>query len=150
MDPKELFERRSRKPVGPMEPASQPPGPMESVDEALFERLQLPIKELPRQLEFRRKTESWFSFPYHCLMGVEYFPHDRIVLTFTTHRVAVVGRNLERLYRGIRQQTADTVEEMDRATALATDEAELEIHGITITSSAEDVPSVSSDPLSEP
>lgn len=133
MDPKEVFERQARRPVGPMEPAPGKSGAFESVQETVFERLPVPIKDtLPRALEFRRTKDSWFSFPYHCLMGVEYFPHSRLVLSFSTHVVVVSGRNLEELYKSIRQQTAETVEEMDRATALATAEAELEVHAIAV------------------
>ena len=116
-----------------MEPKPPEPGRLESVQEAIFERLPVPISDpLPRALEFRRKTESWFSFPYHCLMNVEYFPHDRLVLTFSTHRVAVSGRNLRKIYQAILKQSCERVEEMDRATRMATAEEEAEIHAIDV------------------
>lgn len=133
MDPKEVFERRARRGVGAMEPGPEAPGRFDSVNEAVFERAPLPILDpLPRLLEFQRKAESWFGFPYHCLMNLEYEPHERIVLTFSTHEVAILGRNLKSLYDEIVSQRCPAVIEMDRATALAATPAEFEVHRITI------------------
>ncbi|MCP5057128.1 MAG: hypothetical protein GY937_10440 [bacterium] len=133
MGAKDSFERHARQGVGPMMPGTGEPRPFESVNEAVFKQSPLAISDgLPRALEFRRKAESWFSFPYHCLMNVEYHPHERLTLTFSTHKVVLTGRNLESLYDGIRSQTRGRVEEMDRATQFATDEDEPEVHEIEV------------------
>lgn len=134
MDPKDIFERRSRRGIGPMEPAApRPSGLFESVEEALLKRSPVRVTDgLPRALEFRRKTRSWFSFPYHCLMNLEYHPNDRLTLTFATHKVTLEGRNLASVYEGIRAQDCARVEEMDRATRLATADDEPEIHAIEV------------------
>lgn len=133
MDPRDAFERNGRRGVGPMERSSGRSGALESVQETVFKRTAVPVADaLPRALEFRRKTKSWFSFPYHCLMNTEYHPHDRVVLTFSTHQVVLLGRNLQSVYDGIREQKHARIEEMDRATRLATAEEEPEIHTIEV------------------
>jgi hypothetical protein len=133
MDPKEVFDRRAKRGVGPMEPASKAPGPFDSVAESLFERVPLPIMDpLPRVLEFQRKTDSWFGFPYHCLMNLQYRPHDHLILTFSTHEVVVLGRNLKRLYEDVVSQKCASIVEMDRATALATSDDAFEVHRIQV------------------
>ena len=124
MDKRDSFRRH----------AQRGPGAFESVNDATFRQSPIPISDgLPRSLEFRRKSESWFSFPYHCLMNVEYHPHDRLTLSFSTHRVVLKGRNLETVYEQIRAQSCARVEEMDRATQFATSEDDPEIATIEVT-----------------
>lgn len=133
MDPKEIFDRRARRGVGPMETAARAPGLLDSVNDVVFERAPLPILDpLPRILEFQRKSESWFGFPYHCLMNIEYQPHERLVLTFSTHEVVILGRNLKHLYDEIVSHKCACVVEMDRATALAASAADAEVNRILI------------------
>lgn len=133
MDPKEVFERRAKRGVGSMAPGPAAAGALDSVTDAIFERAPMPVFDpLPRMLEFQRKAESWFSFPYHCLMNVEYRPHDQLVLTFSTHEVLVLGRNLKALYEDILNQRRGSIVEMDRATALAVADDGFEVRRIAI------------------
>ncbi|MGH0028957.1 MAG: hypothetical protein ACQGVC_04140 [Myxococcota bacterium] len=118
MDHKEGFEQRARRAFGPAEQPPERGGPLGSGSDALFERLVQPMAEaLPRALEFRRKAGNWFSFPYHCLMSVEYKPHSEIRLRFTTHEVRVVGRDLTGLYQDICAQRCESAAETERAEA---------------------------------
>jgi len=134
MDPKDIFEQRARRDLGPLEQKGPlPAGPLESVDSEIYERLPLPIKDtLPRAIEFRRKTKSWFSFPYHCLMAAEYHPHDRLTLSFSTHLVVIKGRSLEPLYERIQAQNCARVSETDRATKLQAADTDTDIEKIDV------------------
>lgn len=131
MDRKDSFDEsaRPRRTIGNPEKR----GLFESVEESILARSPLPIADaLPRAIEFQRKTESWFSFPYHCLMNIEYRPHDRITLGFSTHRVAIKGRSLEAVYEGLRTQSYERITESDRADALASVGSDAEVQSIEI------------------
>ena len=133
MDPKEVFERRSARGQNPAEPGQQEPKTSDTVPGSAYEGGMLPIAEPgPRMIEFQRKTEDWFAFSYFCLMNLQYRPHDRLVFTFSTHEVVVLGRNLKQLYDEVMSQSCEKIAETDRASAFAGGEVGFEVLQISI------------------
>jgi len=102
------FESNSRRGV----PWSTIGGFFESVNSSMFPIAPVRISNgFAQSIEFRRKTESWLSFPYHTLISCEYHPHSCIEIAFPTYRVKITGRNLQRLYDEIRLQQRSAIEE---------------------------------------
>lgn len=115
-----MVERREFFKGKPMEK-----GLFESVDESFG----VPRPALPSCIEFRRKVNSWFSFPYSYLVAVEFAvngseadttPH--VTAYFSGYAVRLFGSNLLGIYNGIRGGTLAAVAEMDQAEIMEAEE----------------------------
>ena len=94
-------------------PSPTPPPPVEE-DEGYSAFASGRLGTKPQlTLVFRRVTGSCHAFAYAHLYALEYDPSVGILLKFTQHRVALLGRHLDDLFRYLCLHRVQTVQETD-------------------------------------
>jgi len=62
-------------------------------------------------LDLRMRNGDWNGLGYSYIGAIKYDRTTGLVVSHTTHRITLQGRNLEELYAALLQQTVVTIEE---------------------------------------